>query len=301
MSDKDKNFTSSLEHKIDGLIKDFGEYKAFNTKHLKNLDQRLKKVEESSKKSSASAWENGSAKDLAGKSMHSEGHLNVTDPRSGIQKEKVIVRSNPNSEDEYIGESDEDIYFPRRKSKVAHATIPSSDPHSKSGNSGFQLIQMEELQSEYRAIADSLARQRLSRDLHFQGSKSGVKASAKPMANAVTASARYVETCLKLAVNIQASCKDDINPEKEVGELVVCLLAHLWYLQEEFTNVLVVGKFGDTTQGIFHQLQQNTSAFTPSTIENIKSAIALSTAQHQQQTAQSQTEFGRSCGQGFGD
>ena len=35
MSHKDKNFTSSLEHKIDGLIKDFGEYKAFNTEHLK--------------------------------------------------------------------------------------------------------------------------------------------------------------------------------------------------------------------------------------------------------------------------
>ena len=49
MSDKDKSFTSSLEHKIDGLIKDFGEYKAFNTEHLKNLDQRLGKVEESSK------------------------------------------------------------------------------------------------------------------------------------------------------------------------------------------------------------------------------------------------------------
>ena len=71
------------------------------------------------------------------------------------------------------------------------------------------------------------------------------------MANAVTASARYMETCLKLAVNIQASCKDDINQEKEVGELVVCLLAHLLYLQEEFTNVLVAGKFGDTTQGSF--------------------------------------------------
>ena len=49
MSDKDKNFTSSLEHKIDGLIKDFGEYKAFNTEHLKNLDQRLEMVEEAAK------------------------------------------------------------------------------------------------------------------------------------------------------------------------------------------------------------------------------------------------------------
>ena len=174
-------------------------------------------------------------------------------------------------------------------------------PIPKSGNSGFQLIQTEELQSEYCAIADSLARQRLSGDLHFQGSKAGVKASANPMANAVTASVRYMETCLKLAVNIQASCKDDINPEKEVGELVVCLLAHLQYFQEEFTIVLVAGKFGDTTQGIFHQLQQKTSAFTPSTIENIKSAIALSTAQHQQQTAQSQAEFGRNRGRGFGD
>ena len=70
MSDKDKGFTSSLEHKIDGLIKHFGEYKAFNTKRLKNLDQRLEKVEESSKKkTSASAWENGSAKGSARKSM----------------------------------------------------------------------------------------------------------------------------------------------------------------------------------------------------------------------------------------
>ena len=83
--------------------------------------------------------------------------------------------------------------------------------------------------------------------------------------------------------------------------MVVCLLAHLWYLQQEFTNVLAAGKFGDTIQGIFCQLQQNTSPFTPSTIENIKSAIALSTTQHQQQTAQSQAEFGRNHGRGFGD
>ena len=69
MSDKDKGFTSSLEHKIDGLIKDFGKYKAFNTKYLKNMDQRLEKVEESSKKSSASAWENGSAKGSIRESM----------------------------------------------------------------------------------------------------------------------------------------------------------------------------------------------------------------------------------------
>ena len=48
-------------------------------------------------------------------------------------------------------------------------------------------------------------------------------------------------------------------------------------------------------------MQQNTSEFTPSTIENIKSVIALSTAHHQQQTAQSQAEFGRNHGRGFGD
>ena len=90
MSDKDKGLTSSLEHKIDGLIKDFREYKGFNTEHLKNLDQRLEKVEESSKKSSASAWENGSAKGSARKSMQSEVRLNITDPRSGIQREKVM-------------------------------------------------------------------------------------------------------------------------------------------------------------------------------------------------------------------
>ena len=69
ITDKDKGFALSLEHKIDGLIKDFGEHKAFNTKHLKNLDQRLEKVDESSQKSSASALENGSAKGLARKSM----------------------------------------------------------------------------------------------------------------------------------------------------------------------------------------------------------------------------------------
>ena len=69
MSDKDKGFTLSLEHKIDVLIKDFGEYKVFNTEHLKSLGQRLEKVEESSKKSSASAWGNGSVKGSVRKSM----------------------------------------------------------------------------------------------------------------------------------------------------------------------------------------------------------------------------------------
>ena len=60
-----------------------------------------------------------------------------------------------------------------------------------------------------------------------------------------------MDMCLKLATNIQAATKQDIKPTQEINDLIVCLLAHLRYLQEDFTSVIVTGKCSDTTQGIF--------------------------------------------------
>ena len=38
---------------------------------------------------------------------------------------------------------------------------------------------------------------------------------------------------------------------QEMIDLIVCLLAHLRYLQEDFTSGLIAGKSGDTTKGNF--------------------------------------------------
>ena len=60
----------------------------------------------------------------------------------------------------------------------------------------------------------------------------------------------------KIATNIQATTIQEIKPTQEINDLTVCFLAHLRQLQEHFTSVLVTGKFGDNTQGIFSTITE---------------------------------------------
>ena len=57
--------------------------------------------------------------------------------------------------------------------------------------------------------------------------------------------------------------------------LLTCLVAHIRYLQEEYSGLLVGSQFGGKTKSAFRSLQKNTSNFTPETIDNLKTAVTL--------------------------
>ena len=132
-----------------------------------------------------------------------------------------------------------------------------------------------DVQQEYQALADSVSRIKLVPDLKLN-EKGTVKASLRTQANIVKKCGRYVETTLKVLSRIEAG---DVA-ESQLTELFLCAHAQMLYLQDEYANVLAESRYGTDTAGIFRDLQTNTSVFTPTRIDRLKSAIELQAAHH---------------------
>ena len=86
---------------------------------------------------------------------------------------------------------------------------------------------------------------------------------------------------------------------QEVEDLIVALIAHMRYLQEDFCSIVVGGSLGTKTQQIFRLLQKHTSAFAPSVIETVKTAAQLASIPSesvnapQQGNLQQRSRFGK--------
>ena len=115
----------------------------------------------------------------------------------------------------------------------------------------------EELQEEFVSIKDSVSAIRLPPTLKLSDSRQGLRREGQPAYNAVAKSAKYVETTLKILSQL---------PENDsiVRDLIVIQAAHLLYLAEEQSALLVAGQFNDTTARIYRTLQRHTASFTDS-------------------------------------
>ena len=60
-------------------------------------------------------------------------------------------------------------------------------------------------------------------------------------------------------------------------------MAQIRYIQEDFYSLVVAGSFGNKTHSIFRNLQKHTATIPPSTIETLKSAVALAAVPEQQE------------------
>ena len=97
-----------------------------------------------------------------------------------------------------------------------------------------------ELQSEFRAIKESVSKIKLPSDLVVGDSRAGVSRADLPKFNLIQKSARFQETILKLLSTCEAS-------DPPVSDITTVALAHLLYLQEEYTNLLVSSQFDEGT------------------------------------------------------
>ena len=145
-----------------------------------------------------------------------------------------------------------------------------------SGETPFASIQTDQVQAKYQVVRDSLQRQKLPSDVYLSATKTGISAQSKEVANILSNVAKYGETALKVAdVLSEKSSLDEVKAELE--DLVVVLLAQTRYIQEEYAGLVVQGTFGTRTQKVFRSLQKHTSAFTPSVLEQVKTAAQLAT------------------------
>lgn len=136
-----------------------------------------------------------------------------------------------------------------------------------------------ELQSEFRAIKDSVAKIKLPTDLVVGDTRAGVSRSDVPRFNLIQKSARFQETTLKL---LSAA---DSSSEQVLADITTVALAHVRFLQEEYTNLLVSNQFDEGTSKLFSTLQQNPAAFPPSALENLQRAVSIAGARPSRQVS----------------
>ena len=151
---------------------------------------------------------------------------------------------------------------------------------------GAVFCSYSELQSEFRAIKESVAKIKLPADLVIGDSRAGIGRADLPKFNLIQKSARYQETILKLL----AAAEDT---ETSLSSVTTVALAHLRFLQEEYTNLLVSSQFDEGTSKLFATLQQNPAAFSPNALENLQRAVSIAGARPSRQVSSAVAPRGR--------
>jgi len=94
----------------------------------------------------------------------------------------------------------------------------------------------------------------------------GIKHDDQPLVNVLSKSGRYLETVLKLLSQTQDGDQLDFEP------IIMVLVAHIQYLQEEFAALLVKGCFDNNTAQLFKALQKGTMGFKELCLQNVRVA-----------------------------
>ena len=131
-----------------------------------------------------------------------------------------------------------------------------------------------DVQAEYAAIRDAYQRVKLPPDLRLNDSRSGLRRQDQAQFNALVKSARFVETGFKVLAQMKA---DDIssNVKRDLDSLFAIHLAHMRYIQNEYSSLIVQGNFDPTTSRLFRQLQRESSGLTGEAIENLQRAAGV--------------------------
>ena len=127
---------------------------------------------------------------------------------------------------------------------------------------------IEDIQSEFAAIKDTLTKVKLRADLRLCDSRQGVRRSDQTTYNIFSCCARYAETSIKLLSITEGNLNrlDDYL----VQQLFAILLLQIGYLQGEFSALVIQSQFDESTARIFRSLQKNTSVKNGDTIDRMQ-------------------------------
>ena len=113
-----------------------------------------------------------------------------------------------------------------------------------------------DIQGDFQALRDSLARIKLPAEFRLNESRHGIKRTDQGVLNVITKCSRYNETAIRLLSTIEA---DTTISQDTLDQLLTIFHAQCKYLQDEYAALLVNGQFDDSTSRLFRALQRNTS------------------------------------------
>lgn len=130
--------------------------------------------------------------------------------------------------------------------------------------------ELDEIQEKFNAIKNSLDKVILPSSFRLHDSRTGIKREDQQTLNVISKCGRYVETLFKLLSQSKENQPLDIEP------ILTTLTANIRYLQDEYSALLVKGKFDDSTAQLFRSLQKGNSGFDTQSINNVRIAAELS-------------------------
>ena len=129
---------------------------------------------------------------------------------------------------------------------------------------------VSDLQERYGAIRSSVEKVTLPNCYKLHDSRTGIKREDQPVFNVLSKCGRYVETIVKLLSEVDEDKPLDLEP------ITTVLRANIEYLQDEYSALLVKGKFDSNTANLFRALSRGNSGFTQRNLENVRVAAELS-------------------------
>jgi len=130
-----------------------------------------------------------------------------------------------------------------------------------------------DVQAEYAAIKDAVSKVKLPADLRLNDSRQGIRREDQQALQILAKSARYAETSIKVLGTLEKT----LSPE-DFDHLYTVQIAHMRYLQDEYSSLVVQNKFNKTTAQLFRSIQRNTSGLSSSALEDLKLATTISAA-----------------------
>lgn len=131
---------------------------------------------------------------------------------------------------------------------------------------------------DFDCIKDSLSRITIPNKFKVNDSPRGIGKESKTALSVLSKCARFAETGLKVIAALQPENEDDhvITIHKDdIQKLFTVFAGQINYLQGEYANLVVRSTFDDETSRLFRQFENNTGAFSDSSLQNIRLAAEL--------------------------
>ena len=126
------------------------------------------------------------------------------------------------------------------------------------------------VQDEYQSIKDKLSNVKIPAELRVGTSKTGIRREDNTAANIISSSAKYVETTIKLLWNLENNITAD-----NLVELFNIQKAHIEYLRQEHSSLVVTGQFGSKTSQLFKSLARGTSNLDDRQLDILSKAVQI--------------------------
>lgn len=136
-----------------------------------------------------------------------------------------------------------------------------------------------ETQRQFDSIKESLSRVSLPTQLKLNESTAGIKQEQKPTLKVITKSARFAETALRHLAHLTSTKQDDsscfVLNEEDMSIFYTIFSAQQQFLQSEYAALVVKNTFDEETSKLFRSFENHTSAFTESSLNNLRIAADL--------------------------